>query len=137
MGNFKNVFDFYEREADVILELPRPPSVNGLYATVGKRRVKSKEYSAWKKKVSKIVEDWIFQPITEDIIVVYSLQKPVQKRKRDVANYEKALSDFLVSELLIEDDSQIVLNVQRWIPEEIGENVICEIFILTADVIML
>ena len=42
----------------------------------------------------------------EKLIVVYSLKRP-DKRKRDLGNLEKALSDILVSTGIIEDDSNI------------------------------
>ena len=131
MGIYKNAFDFYDRTADIVLILPRPPSVNALYENCRGGRRKTQKYVDWIKKAHESIGIWKYEPIEEYINVVYSVLKPVQKRKRDVANIEKGLSDFLVKSLLITDDSQILSNTQRWVEEEIGENVICEIFICT------
>lgn len=35
------------RHPVVILKLPPPPSTNGLFATVGRRRIKSRRYRRW------------------------------------------------------------------------------------------
>ncbi len=49
------------------------------------------------------------------------------KRRRDCANFEKALSDFLVHNRVIADDSLIQCNIQIKLPVK-GDHVICEIY---------
>ena len=89
--------------------LPIPPSLNGLYP--GKtRRYKSKAYKNWlaeadfalnQQRVNKRAER-----IPGRVRAHYLLHFP-DNRRRDVANYEKAISDFLVDRGLIEDDERI------------------------------
>ena len=94
------------------LELPLPPSVNGLYATITKdragrklkfpRRAKSEKYQNWiqlaniklkEQETYKIegwewldVKLWLYTPI---------YNKDGSKKKKDLDNYLKALFDFL------------------------------------------
>ena len=101
-----------------IIHLPFPPSVNTLYP--GKaRRHKSKKYLAWIKEAGVCVHthmmsegpfDWY---VLEEVEVLISVKRP-DKRRRDVANLEKAVTDLLVAHQVIEDDSQINSNTQIW-----------------------
>lgn len=98
--------------------LPMPPSVNALYATNFKtgRRFKGKKYAEWQAVVqSYLVENNIKLPEIKGIVSIeYCLGKYPDKRRRDAANYEKALSDFLTAQNVIEDDCFIHDNRQRW-----------------------
>ena len=102
----------------VSLYLPFPPSVNGLFATnwKTKRRFPTKKYEEWKVeaeglfwKQKHLVPEKFINPVK----VTISLERP-DKRKRDVANYEKAVTDFLVKMGVLEDDSLIHSNTQEW-----------------------
>jgi crossover junction endodeoxyribonuclease RusA len=103
------------------LTLPLPPSVNTMYATNFRtgRRFKGKKYAEWLLKVEAyLLENNIKLPeITGKIAVDYKLGKFPDKRRRDAANYEKALSDFLTANNVIEDDCFIQDNRQRWTKE--------------------
>jgi crossover junction endodeoxyribonuclease RusA len=95
------------------LTLPFPPSVNGLYATnfKTKRRFKSKKYVEWGHAA---IWDITRLGMTKGKVkVLYEFGRP-DKRRRDVANYEKAVSDILVAGGLIEDDSMIEEITLRW-----------------------
>lgn len=96
-----------------VIMLPFPPTLNGLYA--GKaRRYKSPRYKAW------LDEAW-FQinpqrPLAHfdtPVSIIIHLGRP-DNRKRDVANYEKATTDFLVAANVLKDDALIHSNTQRW-----------------------
>jgi len=99
------------------LFLPFPPSVNGLYdgGHKSKRRFKSAHYEDWivaaGNKARRQVKD--FKGIDRECEIVISLVKP-DKRKRDVANLEKAVTDFLVSFGILQDDCLITRNTQEW-----------------------
>lgn len=85
--------------------LPLPPSVNKCYATDfrSKRRFKTKAYTAWENEALKALEEGkTIYRITGDewLKVTYTFYTPLfykngNKQKVDVANFEKALSDFL------------------------------------------
>jgi Holliday junction resolvase RusA-like endonuclease len=96
------------------LTLPRPPSVNGMYATnfKTKRRFKSKKYSEWllaseAALMTQRLEGFL-GPIQVDIAVGKQ-----DKRKEDISNRIKAVEDFLVSHKIIEDDS-LITRVSAW-----------------------
>jgi len=95
--------------------LPFPPSVNGLYA--GKaRRYKSPKYKAWiaEAGLKLNLQTPYHQTIEGECVVVINLVRP-DKRQRDVANYEKAVSDLLVACGILKDDSLIIDNRQLWV----------------------
>lgn len=89
--------------------LPIPPSVNSLYGQrSGRQRYKTKEYKIWEAEAALALFN---KPeckyiAGDDLTVHYTFFFP-NKRKRDIANFEKALSDFITSAGVIEDDSHI------------------------------
>lgn len=83
------------------IDLTYPPSTNNLFATVGKRRVVSKEYEAWR-----VENGWEIQkqrpgalrgPVRLDI-------KLQTGRRADASNAIKAIEDLLVTHGVIEGD---------------------------------
>ena len=86
--------------------LPFPPSVNAAYA--GKaRRYKSKQYQNWlDRALLSLLQQKIFGTIDYRCHVKMTFGRP-DNRVRDVANYEKLVSDFLVKMELLADDSLI------------------------------
>lgn len=95
--------------------LPYPPSVNGLHNNGGKKfgRSRTKEYEAWRKFAGWKIKEQKVGKVPGRVEVVISVVAP-DKRKRDVANLEKAVSDVLVTMGIIEDDSLIFRNTQQW-----------------------
>lgn len=89
--------------------LPIPPSVNALYGQrSGRQRYKTKEYKAWEEAAALALFN---KPecryiAGNDLTVRYTFFFP-NKRKRDIANFEKAVSDFITSAGVIEDDCHI------------------------------
>ena len=103
----------------MILYLPFPPSVNGLYATnwKTKRRFPTKKYTAW-KLAAELAKDkqWRTVLLTRfevPVVATYSFGRP-DKRRRDVENYSKAVSDFLVDAKILADDSLIERLLLQW-----------------------
>lgn len=91
----------------MILELPYPPTVNTMYATVSGRRVKSKKGREYQKQIVEILS-WIKLPdFGAKRLSVAVWVHPPDRRKRDLANIDKALMDSLVAGGLFDDDSQI------------------------------
>lgn len=93
------------------LKLPIPPSVNALYSG-NHRRFKSKRYKAWIAEAEGCIEGH-HSPLAGNLEVCYRICSP-DSRRRDIGNYEKALSDFLVDHKMIEDDSHIQRLVMEW-----------------------
>jgi|ERR1700722_2340694 len=82
--------------------LPLPPSTNNLFASVGKRRVKSKAYRDWITEAIQSVEE-VFSVATP-VSITLTLTGQVNEQ-RDLANIEKASVDLLVAWDVIPDDS--------------------------------
>jgi crossover junction endodeoxyribonuclease RusA len=115
-----------DRAPDFKIKLPLPPSVNAAYANAKKGRRKTDALTNWTSEAFSEMRGKRFNKLTGNIAVRYSLAFP-DKKKRDIANYEKALSDFFVKSGVIEDDSLISLNIQQKLPYA-GRFAICEIF---------
>ncbi len=100
----------------MILELPMPPSVNGMYRNVpGKGRVKTSAYLTWAKEAAVMVMIQLKpprQPLTGDVKVIVEMQKP--KVRSDIDNRAKALLDLFTSSRVWNDDSQVVDLRLRW-----------------------
>jgi crossover junction endodeoxyribonuclease RusA len=75
-----------------VATLPLPPSVNNLFLNVARGgRVKTAKYRAWEKDVDAKMPPGIVK-LQGDVIAVYTYGRP-DRRRRDVANLEKAASD--------------------------------------------
>lgn len=94
------------------ITIPLPPSVNSAYGGgSGQRRFKSATYKRWLLKCPAVTD----RPrISAPVCVTYNVWLP-DNRLRDIANYEKLATDFLVNNKVLEDDNfkiiqQVVLN---------------------------
>jgi len=105
-----------------IITLPFPISVNALYA--GKaRRHKSKRYEAWVKEAGQeLFTQWPLPQIKGSIRIYMKFGRP-DKRKRDLGNLEKCVSDLLVTYHIIEDDSLIEKLILEWSPDVVGARI--------------
>lgn len=97
------------------LWLPFPPSVNNLFFNATHGRVTSKNYADWQRRAW---EALVQQPDrlhrhTDPVAVTYTFDRP-DKRRRDVFNGEKAVSDFLVKHGVLADDSLIHRGTVQW-----------------------
>ena len=123
--------DLLEMEPVLVLDLPMPPSVNDCYYNIPHGgRAKTKRYRTWIADCdAHILESGQrISPIIPPYAVIYYIDKP-DKRKRDCANYEKPLSDYLVNRGMLEDDSKIEFNAQCWSGNK-GKSVKCCIYSL-------
>jgi len=83
-----------------MIVLPLCPSVNGLYGGgSGQQRFKSKQYKAWLKIVPTVPAEGF-----KRVALRYTMYFP-DRRLRDLGNYEKAITDYLVAQGFIEDDN--------------------------------
>jgi crossover junction endodeoxyribonuclease RusA len=92
--------------------LPLPPSVNAAYRAISRGRIvtviKSQQYREWEKEAARALEiQFINKPTMKGrLSVEYRFEFP-DKRRRDIGNFEKALSDFLEAAGVYENDCQI------------------------------
>src|SRR5436190_1614319 len=98
----------------VKIELPFPPSVNAAYANGGTRRGRHKTAAlkSWEVLASTMVK-----ASHRQMLGPYSIQicfKRPDKRIRDLGNYEKVVSDFLVMHGVVKDDSYCERMTLAW-----------------------
>lgn len=89
--------------------LPMPPSVNAAYRAVKGRVIKSKKYRDWSEEAAICMTHQDMGNIdilTGRIKATYRFGWQ-DNRKRDIANFEKALSDFIEEWGVFENDCQI------------------------------
>lgn len=98
-------------------ELPLPPSVNHLFPTVGKRRMKSMKYKTWLAVALPILKALPRWQGGYPIKVRMVIQEKIHGNC-DIANFEKATCDSLVSAGIIHNDTNkfITENTQRYEP---------------------
>ena len=95
------------------IELPHPPSVNAAYINLKRGgRAKSQVYKQWLKDAEAALWGQKITHFDGWVRVVYTFRVP-DNRKRDVANLEKCLSDFLVKMGILKDEN-IRCNSQQW-----------------------
>jgi len=96
--------------------LPYPPSVNGLFASGKTRRFKSQKYCDWLLEAGFRLAQQKPTKIKGQVHLHYVLQEKDDKIRRDLANFEKATTDLLVSHGIIEaDDCRIVREItMKW-----------------------
>lgn len=99
----------------VILMLPFPPSLNGLYRDGGRgKRPKSAAYKEWEAEADfQLMQQKPLPYFDNPVMLTLHLGKP-DKRKRDPSNYIKAPEDKLVAAGVLQDD-ELVHDVRaRW-----------------------
>lgn len=114
----------------VVLSVPMPPSVNKIYPGDGKRRWKSADYKAWLDlaHISAKQHNAWGKLVEGPVSVVYNVPRRNDRRREDIGNFEKALSDFLVAAEIIEDDSKIEDLRLRYVSDrDRGEGVLIEV----------
>lgn len=100
--------------------LPFPPSVNALYSNVPKiGRVKTPAYRAWSKEAGLRLN--LQRPRRMPGRIRMAIRAvPPDRRKRDLGNLEKAISDFLVDMGVIDDDSLIECQSSCWVSDSLS-----------------
>lgn len=118
-----------ENQPDIVLEVERPPSVNDIYERAGKHTRRTKRYKRWIHDMMYLVHYSAKKAYSGRCAVVYTLARHPADKTMDVANFEKAMSDFLERAGIIANDRQIQHNCQQW-DDEMGTIVCVEIFFL-------
>lgn len=92
--------------------LPFPPSTNNLFLNVGKRRVRTKRYDAWRVAAAEILKP-VAQPFTGPYRMLMIVERP-DRRARDLSNFIKAVEDALVTAGWVRDDSDCAAIGIEW-----------------------
>lgn len=107
--------------------LPRPPSINGAYFNKkngGRAKTDSANTFAFLASVELARQH--VRGIKGKVIITYDVGRIADRRRRDVGNYEKLLSDSLVANGIIEDDSLIERLSIGWVDGVEGVRVTVE-----------
>lgn len=97
--------------------VPLPPSTNHLFATVGRRRIVTREYKAWQAVAYPILA-MLAPPESTPCEVELTVRGKVN-RQRDIDNFSKALLDGLVACEALPGDS--LMHVRRLILEHVAD----------------
>ena len=81
-----------------------PPSMNNLFATIGRKRVRSARYRAWLESAGWELAAQKPGTVAGPYAVTMTFGRK-DKRRRDIGNLEKPCSDLLVAHRVVEDDS--------------------------------
>jgi Holliday junction resolvase RusA-like endonuclease len=96
----------FHNPAELIIALPMPPSTNNMFATVGRRRIRSAEYSGWLLEAGYRLKSQRPPLMAGRVSLLIDVEEPKTARRQDVANREKAVTDLLVSHRVIQGDDQ-------------------------------
>lgn len=112
------------------LMLPFPPSVNRLWrASKGGKVHRSEEYRQWRTAALwQLKGRYKGEPVSIPYKLAIHAVRP-DKRRRDIGNLEKAISDILQDAGVIKDDCLCEWIECRWVPS--GPQ--CQIFIETME----
>lgn len=87
-----------------MINLPWPPAVNNLYATVGRKRIRTERYKAWLTEAGWMVRQQRPSAVLGRYRLTLVAYRP-DARKHDLDGILKAPLDLLVSLGITEDDS--------------------------------
>lgn len=108
--------------AYIQLTLPYPPSTNRLWRRAGKRIHKDAKYTAWLEEAGWVAREQCSWGLSGKYQLTILAARP-DRRKRDLDNLIKPVSDLLASVGIIGDDCDCEMVVARWIPEPEGVHV--------------
>lgn len=92
--------------SSVTFTLPMPPSVNAIWRGKNKGVYLAPEYKAWRIEASCALNKQSVPEIAPPYRVQYAFDRP-DNRRRDVFNFEKALSDLLEDQGVLKNDCLI------------------------------
>ena len=96
----------FDMPSELVLHLPMPPSTNNLFATVGKKRIRTVEYIQWAREAGYVLNRQRPPLVAGKVSLLIEVENPKTAHRQDVANREKAVVDLLVSRGVIQGDDQ-------------------------------
>lgn len=103
--------------ARVEIKLPNPPSANALFSSGRRRRFKSPAYVAWIQAAGWMLRTQRPGEIKGKYEIEVTIGRGSTRRRSDLDNRMKAISDLLVSHRVIEDDSLAERVTLSWGPD--------------------
>ncbi len=112
----------------ITLEIPFRPTTNNLFMNVGKRRIPTKAYKAWREVAAAVIDNQMLcqTPISGPYHMVIELERP-DKRGRDLSTYAKALEASLVLCRVIRDDSDALSLMLKWSDRKPGKGAVAKV----------
>jgi Holliday junction resolvase RusA-like endonuclease len=108
------------------LNLPFPPSLNGLFANRKGGRRKSDRYKLWQADATEMLLKQRRNQHKGNVAVNIFFSRP-DNRRRDLDNLNKGILDLLVTHKVIVDDSRVnVLHTEWSMKPDLGAYVIVE-----------
>lgn len=101
----------------MILGLPFPPGVNNLFATVGRRRIRTRRYEAWLAGAGAALMEQRPPKVRGPFRLTITAVRP-DRRRRDLDGIVKAPLDLLVKHQVVEDDSLATSILLMWSASE-------------------
>ena len=97
------------------ITVPKPPSVNTLYANGRKGRHRTKRYDEWLARAGFALNQQLggWQALTGPVVA----ELTCNKGRGDLPNFDKAVFDLFTKHGVFEDDSQIVEFTMRHDPQ--------------------
>ena len=108
------------------LSLPYPPSANRLWRAVQGRNIKSAEYRAWLHTAATWARVKYREALSGPYAITIAVDRP-DRRRRDLGNIEKPISDALVQAALIRDDSDCQRLTVFWSDRAPGEGALVHV----------
>ena len=96
----------FHMPAELVIQLPLGPSSNNMFATVGKKRIRTVEYKAWAMEAGYILNLQRPPLMAGKVSLLIEVEEPKTARRTDIGNKEKAVTDLLVSHRVIQGDDQ-------------------------------
>jgi Holliday junction resolvase RusA-like endonuclease len=96
----------FHNPADLVIALPMPPTTNHLFATVGKKRIRSAEYSGWLLEAGYRLKSQRPPLMAGRVSLLIEVEEPKTARRTDIGNREKAVTDLLVTHRVLQGDDQ-------------------------------
>ncbi len=102
--------------AEVVLNLPMPPTTNNLFTGVGRRRVKSVKYAAWCSHAGWELLRQHPPRLKGPVSVLIEVSTHESNDTWDLCNREKATMDLLVTQGVIAGDNRPIVRefAMRW-----------------------
>lgn len=120
----------YRAGAKVRIELPYPPSINAAYANGGNKRGRHKTpvYTAWEHLAGACIKDSHRVGLGPYCLYI-ALRRP-DRRRRDLGNVEKVISDLLVAHGVVKDDCLAERITLQW---DSGMKAECVVLVMPAE----
>lgn len=104
------------------MQLPFPVSTNAIWSRTRTGMRKSTKYTAWLTEAGLIAKQYRAYSVVGKYNLYLAATRP-DKRKRDIDNLIKSVSDLLVSIGLVGDDSDCEMVSARWVTSGEGVSV--------------